>query len=739
VNPSPKALASALKGYPGGAQSLADLCAKASAVSAEIFLAKTAAIHLPDGTGCLRLAGHYGLGKREQRFVAMRPSNETPQGEVMRTRRAVTSSVTRPSLIVLPLGKSPVGTLTLLFRGSHRPPLPSQRVVETVCAGIGRAIKNTRAVEAKRSGRLTGRDIGARQPIPEILRRETQELLTLESIAKALAHPQDRTEMLARAIEAVVAVTHADAGIVRVVDEERQLLTVEASIGVSTVHSIPLQNNAFVPQVKPGEIFQHRIADGPFGPEVRAALLSAGFLSVIGVPIFIKNRFAGVLTLFYQRETPPSVSTPLLEAVALQLGIALENSELFARLQAQEAEAREMGRSLSAANLQLQDSYLRLRQAHEQLLQSEKLSAMGQLISGVAHELNNPLSVVMGYAQLLLGDAKDEALRAKAEAILSQAERAAKIVRNLLTFARKSRGDRRLLNANEILDRTIELRAYHLKVDNVEVIREIDERLGPTQGDPQQLQQVLLNLINNAHYAMTTTRGRGRLSLRTFRTRDRFGRPAIGIEVTDDGPGISPEILPHVFNPFFTTKPVGEGTGLGLAICHGIIEEHGGEITCTSVPGAGASFRVTLPMFVATEERLEGDTQKAWPSPGHRILVIDDEQAVREVLREALANYGHVAHTTSSGREALRWIETLSYDLVICDMKMPDMDGKTFYAEAQARWPHLAERIVFCTGDVVNPKTQSFLQELGCRYVTKPFKVEELLSLLNPRPRKPSG
>ncbi len=605
-----------------------------------------------------------------------------------------------------------------------------------------RVNKRTKSAETPRVARSARRgrkpqDSPDRRETEQILRQQTQELLILETIARALAHPQDRAKMLARAIEAVVSITRAEAGVIRLVDEERQVLTLEASIGVPAVHTIPLENTPF-PQVKPGEVFQHRIADGPFNPEARAALLAEGFTRVIRVPIFIKDRFAGVLSLFSRTDAPPLVSTPLLTAVASQLGIALENAALFARLQAQEAEAREMSRSLSTANLQLQDAFLRLRQTHEQLLQSEKLSAMGQLISGVAHELNNPLSVVMGYAQLLLGDSRDQALRTKAEAIFSQADRAAKIVRNLLTFARKSRGDRKLVNFNEIIERTIELRAYHLRVDNVEVIRDLDDGLPATQGDPQQLQQVFLNLINNAHYAVTSAHGRGRLILRTFRAKDRFGRAAIGIEITDDGPGISPEILPHIFNPFFTTKPVGEGTGLGLAICHGIIEEHGGEITCVSVPGAGASFRVTLPILVGTEEHLEGEAQRPAPTLGQRVLIIDDEEGVREVLREALSNYGHVAHTTSSGQEALRWIETLPYDLIICDMKMPDVDGKTFYTEVQSRWPALLDRIVFCTGDVVNPRTQSFLQELGCRYVTKPFKVEELLTLLNPRPRRPT-
>jgi signal transduction histidine kinase/ActR/RegA family two-component response regulator len=578
----------------------------------------------------------------------------------------------------------------------------------------------------------------ARRPPPEdLVRRHGRELLALETLARVLASPDDRAAMLTRALEIVTAMARAEAGMIFLAADARHTLTLEVASGVAAVAGIRLGDDGANRAMKPGGVLRHPVSNSLFTGETQAALAAQGFASVVGVPIFFQERFLGVICLLYRASHIREVSDTPLMVVGSQLGIALASADLYARLQAQEAEAREMSRSLSATNLQLQDSFLRLRQAHEQLLQSEKLSAMGQLIAGVAHELNNPLSVVMGYAQLLLGDCRDDNVRVKAEAILSQAERAANIVRNLLTFARKSRGERRPVNLNEILERTVELRAYHLRVGNVEVVRELDETLPATQGDPQQLEQVFLNLINNAHYAMATANGRGRLTLRTFRTKDRFARPAIGVEVADDGPGIPPEVVPHVFNPFFTTKPVGEGTGLGLAICHGIVEEHGGEITYTSVPGAGASFRIRLPILIPAEERAGEEARQSWPSPGQRVLIIDDEEGVREVLREALANYGHVAHTTSSGREALRWMETLPYDLVICDVKMPDMDGKTFYAEVHSRWPALSDRVVFCTGGVVNPKTQSFLQELGCRYVAKPFKVEELLALLNPRPRKP--
>ena len=618
-----------------------------------------------------------------------------------------------------------MGTLTLFFSPRGRTPRPSRRDVLTVRIQTGRAIERLRAGRATESRGPEGTE--------KILRQRTQELLTLETIARALARPQNRTEMLAQAVGALVTVTQADAGTIRLLDERSAVLTLEAVTGLpggllENLQPVPL---AAIAETRPGMVYRYRVANGPFIQEARALFLAEGFSHMVRVPIFAKDRLLGVLSLYYRTE--PSVSAPVLAAVASQLGIALENADLFARTRDQEQDAREMSRSLSAANVQLQDSILKLRQAHDQLLQSEKLSALGQLVSGVAHELNNPLSIVMGYAQLLLADSQDETLRAKVERIHTQAERAARIVRNLLTFARKSGGERRPLSVNEILERTVELRAYHLKVDNVAVTLGLDRGLPTTHGDPQQLQQVFLNLINNAHYAMLTAHGRGQLILRTFRANTRSGHEAIGIEVTDDGPGISPEILPHLFNPFFTTKPVGEGTGLGLAICHGIVEEHGGEIACIPAPGGGGTFRVTLPVLRGSDESFADEAERAWPSPGRRILVIDDEEAVREILQEALAKHGHLAHVTASGREALQWMETVAYDLIICDVKMPDMDGRRFHDEVRSRWPALLDRIVFCTGDIVNPKTQSFLQASGCRYVAKPFKVEELLTLLGPR------
>jgi len=232
------------------------------------------------------------------------------------------------------------------------------------------------------------------------------------------------------------------------------------------------------------------------------------------------------------------------------------------------------------------------RRLREQLLQSEKMSAVGQLVSGVAHELNNPLAGVMGYTQLMMSRPIDPKLRNDLERVFNEAQRAAKIVQNLLTFARKHKPEKRYLGLNGIIEKTLELRAYEMKVSNIVVETAFDPVLPRTLLDFHQMQQVILNIVTNAEQAMLEAHGRGRLAITTRGRGDH-----VEVRFQDDGPGIPPEHLSRVFDPFFTTKPVGKGTGLGLSICDGIVKEHGGILRVESSPGRGAAFVIELPIL----------------------------------------------------------------------------------------------------------------------------------------------
>jgi PAS domain S-box-containing protein len=229
----------------------------------------------------------------------------------------------------------------------------------------------------------------------------------------------------------------------------------------------------------------------------------------------------------------------------------------------------------------------------EQLVQSAKLSAIGQMISGVAHELNNPLTTVMGYTQLLLAGELDESVKADLQRIYNDAVRAQRIVQDLLVFARQKKPQRSPTDVNEALERTLALRAYELKVENIDIVTELEKDLPWTMADGYQLQQVFLNIINNAYQAMSQRGGPGVLAVRT----ERVGDDAIRVTFSDNGPGIPPEVLERIFDPFFTTKEVGMGTGLGLSVSHGIIQEHGGRIWAESGPGGGAVFVIELPVI----------------------------------------------------------------------------------------------------------------------------------------------
>jgi two-component system NtrC family sensor kinase len=356
----------------------------------------------------------------------------------------------------------------------------------------------------------------------------------------------------------------------------------------------------------------------------------------------------------------------------------------------------------------------------EQLIQSEKMSAIGQLVSGVAHELNNPLAGISAFAQLLLSEKRfppDQ--RTAAEMIYAEARRASRIVQNLLTFARQHKPERTPTSVNQVLDDTLELRGYELRVRGIDVQRDYDDQVPETMADAHQLQQVFLNLLTNAEQAMERAeRDSQRLTVRTRRTAE-----LIRLEVEDTGPGIPPNLLERIFNPFFTTKPTGSGTGLGLSISLGIVREHDGRIWAENAPQGGARFVIELPVVTP---RTTGEFQSlpaTQPvSDRLHVLVVDDEASVRVALQRYLSGRGHEVETTASGKEALARMREDAFDAVIIDMRMPDLSGEQLFGELKSRDPSYAERVIFTTGQLVDDSVRSFLASTGRPCVPKPFE-----------------
>jgi len=366
------------------------------------------------------------------------------------------------------------------------------------------------------------------------------------------------------------------------------------------------------------------------------------------------------------------------------------------------------------------------KRLREQLVQSEKMAAVGQLVSGVAHELNNPLAGVMGYSQLLLmNNNLDTKTQSYLNKISKESDRAKNIVNNLLTFARKHKPEKKYLDINTILDQTIELRAYDLKVSNIQVLKTFDPQLSKTMADFNQLQQVFLNIMNNAHQAIQETKGKGEIRIRTEKAGE-----MIRIILEDNGPGIPEENLNKIFEPFFTTKDVGRGTGLGLSISYGIIQQHGGKIYARSILGQGATFVIELP--VLKEEKAAVSEKKEKPKSVIRkiekknILAIDDEQSILDILMDTLQQEGHQVDVASNGRTGLSKVKASDYDLIITDIKMPDFDGRRFYEEVKKYSDKLAKKIIFTTGDLANPETEAFLDRVKQPCIPKPFDLEEV-------------
>jgi len=371
----------------------------------------------------------------------------------------------------------------------------------------------------------------------------------------------------------------------------------------------------------------------------------------------------------------------------------------------------------------------------QQLIQSEKLSAIGELIAGIAHELNNPLTGVMGYSQLLqLRKDLDDRAKESLLKINNLALRCQKIVQNLLSFARKQKPERTLSDINDILEKTVELRSYELQVNNIEISRDLDRNLPRTIADAHQLQQVFLNVLTNAEQAMLEAHGKGHLTIRTHTDAQ---NTRIVVEIADDGPGIPETHLTRIFDPFFTTKEVGKGTGLGLSLSYGIIKEHGGDIYARSRLEEEATFYIELPIITRLQDE-PSVVPELMPQAlqfenlvrGKRILVVDDEKYILDFFVEVFHRFPMQVDTASDGRAAMQKILTAEYDLVVSDFKMPQMSGKELYSWIRENRPQLANFIIFVTGDTVSLETRSFFEDNKSRYLAKPFKIEEVKEVI---------
>lgn len=371
------------------------------------------------------------------------------------------------------------------------------------------------------------------------------------------------------------------------------------------------------------------------------------------------------------------------------------------------------------------DDQTERRRLQDQLIQSEKLSAIGQLIAGIAHDLNNPLASVVGFADFLTEVPHvPAALKEPLSVIREEAERASNIVKNLLSFARKQEHQRRPTALQPLLDATFLLLRNQLMSQRIEARIEVEPELPMPDIDPNQIQQVFVNLINNAMQAIAASGRPG-----TVIVRARPWLDGVAIDVIDDGPGMSESLAGQVFEPFFTTKPEGEGTGLGLSISQGIVREHGGRILLATEEGRGSTFTVQLPLAVQPTPPPPDSTDRT-PPRRLRVLVVDDEPHILHYMRATLEAWGHIPVIARDGVEGLALMEDEEFDLVISDLRMPRLGGREFYEEIARRSPGMADRIVFSTGDTVRGDTLAFLEALDRPYLHKPFSLAELRALL---------
>jgi PAS domain S-box-containing protein len=547
-------------------------------------------------------------------------------------------------------------------------------------------------------------DITDRKRAEQEIRRRNRELMVLNSIAQTLTESMDLNDSLYRTLRQMAELFSLDASSLYLFDEQGLTLRRIAAVGYRSEYARSFPKVSVQP-----ELLQHikavhatfLSAQGlPLPPIFRTVQQKEGIASSFLVILWSKDRVGGVLAVGSRvpREFSPA-DINLLIAVGSQISNAIDRTVLY-------EETRQ--------------AYDNLRRTQEQLLHSEKMAAVGQLISGVAHELNNPLTAILGYSQLLTASADVGPQGIEyTDKLYKQAQRTHRIVQNLLSFARQHKPERVAVQVNQILEDTLALRDYDLRMKNIRVHMELAPDLPVTAADPHQLQQVFLNMVNNAVDAVLEGASDGDIWVRTGVRGDR-----LTVEFADSGPGVREPS--RVFDPFYTTKPVGKGTGLGLSICYGIITEHGGTIGVRNAPPHGASFVIELP-FQPSEKQHAPAGGSATSMREGRILVVDRDHSVLEAVGAILRGRHHTVRTAVALNDAKVALRNQEFDLVVADLQVCGAGKMGLQAWLLANKPELASRVIVmrATAPSAPPseETRSALQVLQ-----KPFKAGDLLA-----------
>jgi PAS domain S-box-containing protein len=550
-------------------------------------------------------------------------------------------------------------------------------------------------------------DITEKKRAEDEIRRRNRELHALNSIAVIATQSFDLDEIVNTSLRHIVELFSADTGGFYLLDEAQRNLRRRATHG----HRSP--EGEQLPEVQvPQEFLQHvhqahiellTQADLPQLPAFVTNFISGeGLQAWIWVIMWAKEKPVGILGISsHGSRRFTATDESLMVAIGRQLATTIEKVRLY------EETCR---------------AYEDLRRAQEQLLQSEKMSAVGQLISGVAHELNNPLTAILGYAQLLENEALGEHARDFVDKLFKQAQRTQRLVQNLLSFARQRKPEKKEVDIRRVLEDTMALREYDLKLHNIAVQWESSPALPGVVADAHQMEQVFLNIINNAADAMLEHSPGGSLRVNIYREDGH-----VCAEFHDSGPGIrEPK---RVFDPFYTTKSVGKGTGLGLSICYGIVKEHGGDIMAMNHPEGGALFRVLLPASEAPGQTTTAAPARHTPLSGH-VLLVDDEQAVLEFEREVLTGAGAEVVAVSNGEEAIRHLERERFDLVLVDCDMPGhWNGPEIYRWVVANRPGSEANIILAASSIRDLEVSNLVAQGRLVCLKKPFQVTELISI----------